>query len=72
MHREDFFVNDGCDGQAIEAVRESFPQFDVIPAFTFVIEAVNPVDTSTFVISTQYEKVFWIFDLVGKEEADGF
>lgn len=39
---------------------------------TFVIKAVNPVDTSTLVVSTQYEKVFGIFNLVGKEEADGF
>jgi hypothetical protein len=38
---------------------------------TFVIKAINPVNTGTFVISTENEEVFWIFDLVGKEQADG-
>jgi len=35
MHRENFFVNDGCDRQAVKAVGKSFPQFDVVPAFTW-------------------------------------
>lgn len=41
-------------------------------ARTLVIKPVDPIDTSTFMISTQDEEVFGIFDLVGKEEADGF
>ena len=39
---------------------------------TFVIKAVYPVDTGALVIASKDEKVFWIFDFVRKEEADGF
>ena len=39
---------------------------------TFVIEAIYPVDTGTFVVAAQDEEVFGIFDLVGKEKTDGF
>jgi hypothetical protein len=40
-------------------------------ALTFVIEAIYPVDRSTFVVASQDEEVFWVFDLVSEEEADG-
>ena len=38
---------------------------------TFVVEPVNPVDTGTFVVSSEDEKVFRVLDLVGQQEADG-
>jgi hypothetical protein len=41
MTAENLFVDDGGDGQAIEAIRKSLPQFYVIAAFTLVIEAYN-------------------------------
>ena len=34
---------------------------------TFVIKAIYPVDTGAFVITSEDEKVFWIFDFVGEE-----
>jgi hypothetical protein len=39
MAAKDFLINDGGDGQAIEAICKCLPQFDVVAAFTFVIEA---------------------------------
>ena len=30
IHAEDFFVNDCCNWEAVEHVRERFPQFDVV------------------------------------------
>jgi hypothetical protein len=33
MHRENLFVNDGRNGQAVKAISEGLPQLDVIPAF---------------------------------------
>lgn len=39
---------------------------------TFIVKAVYPVDTGTFVITAENEEVFGIFDLVREEEADGF
>ena len=38
---------------------------------TFVIEAINSVDTGALVVAPEQEKVFWVLDLVGEEEADG-
>jgi len=39
---------------------------------TFIIKAVYPVDTSAFMVPSQYEEVFGVFDLVRKEQTDGF
>lgn len=37
---------------------------------TFIIETIYPVDTCTFVVTSQYKEVFWVFYLVCEEEAD--
>jgi hypothetical protein len=34
---------------------------------TFIIEAVYPIDASAFMVPSQYEEVFRVFDLVRKE-----
>ena len=34
MHCEYFFVDDGSDRKAVEAIGERFPQLDVVPTFT--------------------------------------
>ena len=31
VHTEDFLVDDGGHGQAVEAISEGFPKFDVVP-----------------------------------------
>ena len=51
MHGEDLLINDGCDWQAVEAIRECLPQFDVVPPLTFIIEAVDPIDRCTLVVA---------------------
>jgi hypothetical protein len=38
---------------------------------TFVVKAVNPVDTRALVVAAENEKVFGVLDLVCKEQADG-
>ena len=35
VHREDLFVDDGSDRQAVEAVRKRLPQLDVVPALAY-------------------------------------
>jgi len=70
VHGENLLIYDCGNGQAVEAVGECFPQLDIVPALTFVIEAVDTVDGSTFMIAAQDEKVFRILDLVCKEQAD--
>jgi hypothetical protein len=66
VHGEDFFINDGRDGQTVKAVREGLPQLDVVPSFALVVEAINAVDRCAFVIATENEKILWILDLVCK------
>jgi hypothetical protein len=39
---------------------------------TFVVKAVDTVDTCAFVVSSQNEEVFRVLDLVSEEETDGF
>lgn len=51
MHGEDLLVDDGCDWQTVETVRERLPQLDVVPPLTFIIEAVDPVDRRTLVVA---------------------
>lgn len=38
---------------------------------TFVIEAINPIDTRTLVVAPQNEEVLWVLDFVGEQETDG-
>ena len=37
---------------------------------TFVIEPINTIDGGAFMIATEDEKVFWILDLVGEQQAN--
>ena len=70
MHGEDLLVNDGGDGQAIEAICEGFPQLDVVPSLALIVEAVDAVDRGALVVTSQDEEVLRVFDLVGQEQAD--
>jgi hypothetical protein len=71
VHGEDLLVNDGCDGQAVEAISEGLPQLDVVPSLAFVVEAVDAVDGGALVVATENKEVLGILDLVGQEKADG-
>ena len=48
-------------------VRIGSRKLALVKQLTFVIKAVYPVNTGTFVISSQQEKVFWVFNFVCKE-----
>lgn len=37
---------------------------------TLIVEAVYPVDGGTLVVPPQQEKVFWVFNFVGQQQAD--
>lgn len=52
---EDLLIHDGGNGQAVEAVGESFPQFDVKSAFTCNI--------NTTVSARPYKAVSKVFQL---------
>lgn len=71
MHSENLLVNDGGNGQTVEAVGERLPQLDVVAALALVVEAVDAVDRGALVVAPQDEEVLGVLDLVGKEQADG-
>lgn len=72
MHGEDLLIDNGGNGQAVEAVGESLPKLDVIPPFALIVETVDSVNRGTLVVATKDEEVFGVFDLVCEEKADGF
>jgi hypothetical protein len=72
VHAEYLLVDDSCNGHAIEALGEEFPQFDVVSPLALVVEAIDPVDGGTLVVPTQQEEVQGVLDLVGQQQADGF
>lgn len=41
MHAENLGSHNGCDGEAVEDVNESFPSLDVTPSFTFVVKTID-------------------------------
>ena len=71
MHAEDLVVDHACDGEAVEGVAEQPPHFDVISPLTLVVETVDPVDGSTFVVASHDEKVLRKLDLVGHQQRNG-
>jgi hypothetical protein len=53
-----------CRGwQAVEAISESPPQPYIVSAFALIIESIDAVDGSAFVIASQQEKVLGVLDL---------
>jgi hypothetical protein len=39
VHAENLLIDDSGDGQAVEAVRECFPQLDVVASLALVVKA---------------------------------
>ena len=70
MHGEDLLINDGGDGQAVEAVSESLPKLDVVASLALVVETVDAVDGSTLVVTAENEEVLGVLDLVRQQKAD--
>jgi len=71
VHAQDFLVNEGSNGEAVETVSEGFPEFDVVSSLALVVEAVNTVDGGALVVSSEEEEVLRVLDLVGQEQANG-
>lgn len=66
MAAENFLINDRSNRQAVKTVRESLPEFNVIPPFTLIVKTIYPVYTGTLMITAQQEEVLWIFDFVSQ------
>lgn len=70
MHGEDLLVDDGGNGQAVEAVGKCLPQLDVVASLALIVETVDTVDGCTLVVTAEDEEVLRVFDLVRQQEAD--
>lgn len=71
MHAKDLVINEGSDWNAVEDILELFPDADAIAALALIVEAIDTIDLTTFVIPAQQEEVLLKLDLVGQEEEDG-
>lgn len=67
MHANDLVVNNGATRQAIKRVAKLLPHFDRETTTALIVKTINPVNTGTFVVSTQQEKVLWILYFVRKQ-----
>ncbi len=72
MHAENFFVNHGRNREAIEHIAEHAPESDRESTLALVIEAIDSVDLSALVVTSQQEEVLRVLDFVAKEETDCF
>merc|ERR1719389_831493 len=70
VHAEDLLVDERRHREAVEAVRESLPEPDVVPALALVVESVDAVDRGALVVAPQEEKVLGVLDLVRQQQAD--
>ncbi len=66
MHADDFVINNSRTGEAVKSIAESLPQLDTETTTALVIETVDPVDSGTFMVSSEDEKVFRVLNLISK------
>ena len=70
VHGEDLLIDDGGDGQAVEAVGESLPKLDVVSSLALIVETVDTVDRGALVVTAENEEVLRVLNLVCEEQAD--
>ena len=73
MHAEDPTVDDRTEREIVEHLAAPAPDVGgAVLALAFVVEAIDLGDLAGFVVSSEDEEVFGVFDLVSEEEANGF
>lgn len=70
MHAENLLVDDRSNGQTVEAVCKGLPKLDVITPLAFVVEAINTIDRSAFVVASKNEEILWVLYFISEEEAN--
>lgn len=70
VHADDLVVDDGGDGETVEALGEGLPEADAVAAFALVVEAVDSVNGGALVVSSEEEEVVGKLDFVAEEKAD--
>lgn len=72
MDAEDFVIDDGGHGEAVEALDELFPELQAVASLALVIETIDSIDRTALVVASQQEEVFWVLDLVSHHQTDHF
>ena len=72
MEAEDLVLNDSCQRQVVEKFCECFPDtwISILPQ-AFIVEAINAIDFTAFVVTSQEEEVLLVLHLVGEEQNNG-
>jgi hypothetical protein len=70
MHAHNFLIDQGHKRDMVKAVTESLEQRDLVPSLDLVEEAVDPCDSLTLMVSSQYNYLLWESHFKGEEEAD--
>ena len=70
MHTEDLLIDNGSNGQAVEAIREGLPQFDVVASLALIIKAVCSVDCLAFVVSPEQMECIWKLKFESEQKGD--
>ena len=66
MHAEDFIIDTGSYGEAIETLSKSFPKFDTVPSFALIIETVDLINRSTLMVASKQEEIFRVLDFISE------
>ena len=72
MHTYDLVINHRTTRQTVEGIAKLLPHFDRKPASALIVEAIDSIDSSTFMVSSQQKEVFRIFNFVSKQQTDNF
>ena len=72
MHAEDLLVNDSRNRETVEAIGKGLPQLDIVASLALVVETIDSIDASAFVVTAKDEEVLGILDLIGQQQTDGF
>ena len=64
MHTENLIVDNSAYRDDIEAKSKLLPYLDIIPSLALIVEPIHSIDGLTLVISSQHEKVLWVFYFV--------
>jgi hypothetical protein len=72
VHAQNFVVNESSNWHAVKNVLKFFPKSDTVPVLALVIEAVNAVNLTALVVTSEQEEVFLELDFVGQQQNYSF
>ena len=70
MNTEYFIIDQSSNWETVEALNKFLPQFKTIPSFALIIKSINSINTAAFMISSQQEKVFRVFNFISEHQTN--